>query len=154
MATIDPRAAARFIDTKWHAGALGAVTAGRRRVALALAILAAVALAAWLGEPRPSILADADLTFLLRGMALIKAAIAAAVMALVYWQAGHVTSQRRFIAYVIATAVLAATAVLVWQLAVLQATSVVFHATLLILGFLALGDVTLRKSLRRGSRDL
>ncbi len=149
MATIDPRAAARLIDSKWPAGALGATAAGRRRVALALTVLAAMALAAWLGEPRPSILADADLTFLLRGMALIKAAIAAAVMALVYWQAGHFTSRGRFVAYVIATAVLAATAVLVWQLAVLQATSIVFHATLLTLGVLALGDIKIRKSLRR-----
>lgn len=142
MATIDPRAAARLIDSKWHAGV---AAAGRRRIVLALAVLAAVALAAWLGEPRPSILADPDLTFLLRGMALIKAAIAAAVMALVYWQADHVTSQGRFIAYVIATAVLAGTAALVWQLAVLQATSIVFHATLLTLGVLALGDVKIRR---------
>ena len=151
MATIDARAAARFVDSKWHAGALGATEAGRRRAALALAVLAAVAIAAWLGEPRPSILADPDLTFLLRGMALIKAAIAAAVMALVYWQAGHVTSQGRFIAYVIATAVLSGTAVLVWQLAVLQATSIVFHATLLTLGVLALADVKIRRSPRRNS---
>ena len=149
MATIDPRAAARFIDSKWHAGALGVAAAGRRRIVLALAVLAAVTLAALLGEPRPSILADADLTFLLRGMALIKAAIAAAVMALIYWQAGQVTSQGRFIAYVVATAVLAGTAVLVWQLAVLQATSIVFHATLLTLGVLALGDIKIRRSLRR-----
>lgn len=150
MATIDPRAAARFIDSKWHAGASGVAAAGRRRIVLALAVLAAVALAAWLGEPRPSILADADLTFLLRGMALIKAAIAAAVLALVYWQAGSFTSQARFVAYVVATAVLAATSVLVWQLAVLQTTSIVFHATLLTLGVLALGDIKSRRSLHRG----
>jgi len=151
MATIDPRATARFIDSKWHAGALGAGTARRRRVALATAVLAAVVLAAWLGEPRPSILADSDLIFLLRGMALIKAAIAAAVFALVYWQAGNFASEGRFIAYVIATAVLAATAILVWQLAVLHATSIIFHATLLTLGLLALGDVKSRRFSRRAN---
>jgi hypothetical protein len=149
MATIDPRATARFIDSNWHDGLAGQGTAGRRRIALVLTVLVAMALAAWLGEPRPSILADPDLTFLLRGMALIKAAIAAAIFGLVFWQADNVTSSARLAAYVIATAALAATAVLVWQLAVLQVTSIVFHATLLGLGVLALGDVRIKGSLRR-----
>ena len=40
MATIDPRAAVRFVDSKWHAGASGVAAAGRRRVVLALAEVA------------------------------------------------------------------------------------------------------------------
>ncbi len=125
--------------------------AARRRSILLLATLTAVALAAWLGEPRPSIAADPDLAFLLRGMAVIKAAIASAVLALVWWRAGQPAPMARFLAYTLATALLAAMAVLVWQLAVVLMTSVVFHATLLSLGILALGDVRRDRAARRST---
>jgi hypothetical protein len=114
-----------------------------------MAVPAAMALAAWLGEPRPAILADPDLAFVLRGMALIKAAIAAAVFALVWWRAGRPVSTARFLGYLTCTALLATAAILVWKLAVVAATSIVFHAMLLLLGLLALTDTDLRHRLPR-----
>lgn len=115
-------------------------TTGRRRGLLLAAILLAAGAAALFGAPRPALLADPDLAFLLRGMGAIKASIALAVIGLVWWRAGDVVSDSRFLAYATACAVLAAVSVLVMKLAVLIATSVVFHATLLALGLLALGD--------------
>ena len=118
----------------------GLATAGQRRAMLLLAVLLAAAAAALLGQPRPALLADPDLAFVLRGMGLIKAAIALGVLALVWWRATSAVGSARFLAYVAACALLAAAAVLVLKLAVVVATSVVFHATLLALGLLALGD--------------
>lgn len=115
-------------------------TAFRRRAILLAAVLLAAAAAALLAAPRPALLADPDLAFLLRGMGAIKAAIAVLVIGLVWWRAGDLVSDGRFLAYAALCAVLAAVSVLVLQLAVLIATSVVFHAALLALGLLALGD--------------
>jgi len=122
------------------AAGAGIGRAWRRRVILAAAVLLAAGAAAVFGAPRPALLADPDLAFLLRGMGAIKASIALAIIGLVWWRAGDVVSESRFLAYAAACAVLAAVSVLVMKLAVLIATSVVFHATLLALGLLALGD--------------
>ncbi len=115
-------------------------TAGLRRTLLLSAVLVAVGLAALFGQPRPALLADPDLAVVLRGMGMIKAAIAAAALTLVWWRAGDAVSWRRFLAYVACCALLVASSVLVLKLAILIPTSIVFHATLLTLGLLALGD--------------
>jgi hypothetical protein len=150
MAIMDPPAAAAAAPVSRADGLLdrlGSATAARRRLLLLLTVPAAVALAAWLGEPRPAILADPDLAFVLRGMALIKAAIAAAVFALVWWRAGRPASTARFFGYLTCTTLLATAAILVWKLAVVAATSIVFHAMLLLLGLLSLTDSDLRRRL-------
>ena len=118
----------------------GLATAGRRRTLLASVVLVAIGLAAILGQPRPALLADPELAFLLRGMGMIKAVIATAALTLVWWRAGAAVSGRRFVAYAACCALLAVSSVLVLKLAILVPTSVVFHATLLTLGLLALGD--------------
>jgi hypothetical protein len=125
-------------------------TAQGRRTVLLLSMLLATAAAALLGQPRAALLADPELAFVLRGMGMIKAMIALGIAALVWWRAGSAIGTRRFLAYCAACALLAAATVLVLKLAVLVATSVVFHATLLTLGLLALGDGGLaRGALRR-----
>lgn len=119
----------------------GLATTSRRRTLLASVVLVAVALAVFLGQPRPALLADPELAVVLRGMGMIKAAIAIAALTLVWWRAGGAdVSGRRFLAYVACCALLAVSSVLVLKLAILLPTSVVFHATLLTLGLLALGD--------------
>lgn len=118
----------------------GLATTGRRRTLLASVVLVAVALAVFLGQPRPALLADPELAVVLRGMGMIKAVIATAALTLVWWRAGAAVSGRRFLAYVACCALLAVSSVLVLKLAILLPTSVVFHATLLTLGLLALGD--------------
>ena len=124
-------------------------TAGGRRTLRASVVLVAIGLAALFGQPRPALLADPDLAFVLRGMGMIKGAIATAALALVWWRAGAAVSGRRFLAYLVCCAVLAVTAVLVLKLAILAPTAVVFHATLLTLGLLALGDGGLGWGTRR-----
>ena len=146
MATMDFR-----VPSAPGSGSVGARvgTTGRRRGLLLAAVLLAVGAAALFGAPRPALLADPDLAFLLRGMGAIKASIALAVIGLVWWRAGDVVSEARFLAYAAACAALAAVSVLVMTLAVLIATSVVFHATLLALGLLALGDSRLGRRRER-----
>lgn len=121
-----------------------ATTSGRRAV-LAAAILLGITAAALLGRPNPAILADPDLAAVLRLMGTIKLAVASGVAALVWWRAAGATTPGRYTAYVAATALLATTGTLVVKLAVVLLTSVVFHATLLALGLLALGDTRLAR---------
>jgi hypothetical protein len=121
-----------------------ATTSGRRAV-LAAAIVIGITAAALLGRPNPAILAEPDLAAVLRLMGAIKLAIAAGVAALVWSRAAGATTPGRYTAYVAATALLATTGTLVVKLAVVLLTSVVFHATLLSLGLLALGDTRLAK---------
>lgn len=127
----------------------GLVTAGGRRTLLVSVVLVAIGLAVLFGQPRPALLADPELAFVLRGMGMIKAAIAMGASTLVWWRAGAAVSGRRFLAYVGCCALLVVSSVLVLKLAILVATSVVFHATLLTLGLLALGDRGLGWGTRR-----
>lgn len=120
-----------------------------RRALLVGAVLVAVALAGLLARPQPALVADPELARLLRGMAVLKAGIAAAALALVWWRAGRPITPLRLLAYALGTGILAAAAVMVWQLAVVAATSVVFHATLLALGLAALGDGGVKVTGRR-----
>ena len=115
-------------------------TPAGRRCMLVLAVTAAIAAAALLGRPNPAIAADPELAFVLRGMGLSKLAVATLAIALVWWRAGEPAQGGRFLAYLACAALLAAAATLVLKLAVVAATSVVFHATLLALGLMAPGD--------------
>lgn len=115
-----------------------------RRALLVGLVLVAVALAWSLARPQPALVADPALARLLRGMAVLKAVIAVVALALAWWRAGRPIAPWRLCGYALGSAVLAAAAVIVWQLAVVAATSVVFHATLVALALLALGDGPVR----------
>lgn len=148
MATIDWRPGGMVA----HGGWTEARASVWRRAGLAVVVLAAMAAALWLGRPQPALVADLELARVLRGMAVLKASIATAVVAALWWRAARPIPARRFALAALGAAVLAAAAVLVWQLAVVLPTSLAFHATLLLLGFLALGDDALGARLpgRRG----
>ena len=141
--------------TKLHAvpaspGRPAFATPAGRRCMLVLAVLAAIAAATLVGQPNPGVAADPELAFVLRGMGLIKLAIATLAIALVWWRAGEPAQSGRFLAYLACAALLAAAATLVLKLAVVAATSIVFHATLLAMGLMALGDDQVAKgALRR-----
>ncbi len=145
MAATDPRQLTA-VTSAAAAPASGVLAspAGRRAV-LAATVVGGVAAAALLGRPNPAITADPELAFVLRGMAMIKLAIAALAIALVWWRAAAPAAASRFLAYTACTALLAAAATLVLELAVIAATSVVFHATLITLGLLALNDTAIAK---------
>jgi hypothetical protein len=139
MATIRPAARAEPLPG----------TVALRRAFL-LALVATAVAGAWLvSRPQPALVADPELARLLRGMAAIKGLLALAALGLVWWRIGRPIATARLVGYALGTAILAAAAVMVWQLAVVAATSVVFHATLLALALTALGDAGVRGTRRR-----
>lgn len=97
------------------------------RVALALGSLGAVGVALWLGDPRPSLAADADLARLLRGMALLKAALVVPALGLLWWRFGRPVSPLVSAVYVPGAWLLAGASALIWQLTWLPLAAATFH---------------------------
>jgi hypothetical protein len=75
--------------------------------------------------------AGPELTRLLRGMALIKALIAAIMAAAVFWRLQFPITQARLAAYITACAAMAAGPFLVWGMAHIIAGAMLLHAGLL-----------------------
>lgn len=98
------------------------------RSLLVLAAAAAVAAAALCGDPAAVVRADPQLAFLLRGMALIKAAMVLATIAAFLWRFGHPVPRPTAAAYIAGTAVLAGASMLIWQLAFIPLAALGFHA--------------------------
>jgi hypothetical protein len=100
----------------------------------ALAVVAGLAL----GDARPLLQADADLAWLLRGMAGIKALIVAAAMAAIVWRLRRPAPAALAAACVGAACAMALATALIWQLSHIVAASLLFHAaeiTLLVLAW-------------------
>ena len=74
--------------------------------------------------------AGADLTRLLRMMAVLKAGMAAAAFAAVLWRLGSVVTPARLGAYAAACGAMAAGPVLIWQMAHVAAGAVLLHGGL------------------------
>jgi hypothetical protein len=89
--------------------------------------LIAIALAAALSRPSAMALADADLAFLLRGTAVIKAALVLLAVAAVAWRLGRPTPPAVTAAYLASVWLMAFAAMLVWQLSAIAAAALVFH---------------------------
>jgi hypothetical protein len=109
------------------------------RVVLALvvlgAVLASVAVAAT--YPHAARAADPALTLLLRAMAVIKAGMAAGVIAAIFWRLGVAATPVAVAAYAAVSAAMASGPILIWGM-----TNLVFGAILLHAG-LVLGVVML-----------
>jgi phosphate/sulfate permease len=84
--------------------------------------------------------ADAELAMLLRGMAAMKALLAIAAFAAVYWRFGAPISLSLGVVYAASTAMMAAGAALIWGLSQIGFTAIAFHAALIALAFAALRD--------------
>ena len=97
------------------------------RVVLVAGTLIAIALAAALSTPSATALADVELAFVLRGMALIKAALVLLALALVGWRLGRSTPIAVTTAYLAGVWLMACAAMLVWQLSAIAAAALVFH---------------------------
>lgn len=93
---------------------------------------------------------DPGLVRLLRGMAVLKAVLAAGVGALVVWRLRHPAGPRLAALYVLAGALVAAAPGVVWTLGHLIAGAALFHAGLLLLIALAWAD---RGAARGANRD-
>jgi hypothetical protein len=118
-------------------------------------LIAAVGLAAALGylatgqaEAHAAIAAaGTELTRLLRGMALIKALIAAVVLTAVFWRLQFPATQLRAGVYIGACAAMAAGPFLVWDMAHIIAGAVLLHAGLMTAVLLGWRDKTVAASL-------
>jgi hypothetical protein len=103
-----------------------ATPASLRSASIACAT-AAVVMAFAFGRPDAGLAADAELAFLLRGMAVLKATMVLAAIALVLWRFGRPVAPRTAAVYVIGTAALAGATVLVWRLTSIPLAALVFH---------------------------
>lgn len=117
-----------------------ALRSPRRALLLRLALMAglvlSMAIAAVVSVPLASSAVEPELILLLRGMALIKAAIALAALALSLWRLGRPVSGRVALGYFSGVWSLAGATVLIWQLSFIPAAAIIFHAGMF--GLLAL----------------
>ena len=98
-----------------------------QRTALLVACVAAFGVAAWAGGAAGTIDADADLTRLLRGIALIKASLVIAAIGVLWWRLGRPVAARTATAYVVGAALMAGATALVWMLASIPLAALLFH---------------------------
>lgn len=98
------------------------------RALLLLGCIGAAAVAFSVGRPEAYLAADAALARLLRGMALIKAALVLATVGALLWRFGHPITRRTAAVYVGGAWMAAGATVLVWQLTLLPLAAALFHA--------------------------
>ncbi|MGB5810156.1 MAG: hypothetical protein WBG86_06475 [Polyangiales bacterium] len=87
----------------------------------------AVLAAAAVGHPEPLLQADPELARLLRGMALLKAAIVVAALAALLWRFGQPLSNGLTVAYLAGASAAAGACMLIWQLEVTPTAVFTFH---------------------------
>jgi hypothetical protein len=97
------------------------------RLGLLLGCAVSVLLAAWLAAPASALRADPELVFLLRGMALIKAALVLAAVGVLCWRFGQPVLPRVAGAYLAGAWLTAGATMLVWQLSLIPLAALVFH---------------------------
>jgi hypothetical protein len=88
-----------------------------------LAVLAAAAVS----RPEPLLQADPELARLLRGMALIKAAIVVASLTALLWRFGRPLSNGLTCAYLAGAWAAASASMMIWQLEFIPTAAVTFH---------------------------
>ncbi len=113
----------------------------------------AATLTAWLaGDPTAYLQADPDLALVLRGMALIKAALVVAAMIVVLWRYAWPLPARLSTAYLLGVTMMTFSSMTIWQLSHLVGASVLFHLGIfLLLGSAYLDNAGLAVIARRGS---
>jgi uncharacterized membrane protein YecN with MAPEG domain len=97
------------------------------RTVLLAVCAAAVLAAAWVGEPARVLQADPALAQLMRGMALIKAAIVLCAVALLLWRFGWPVGKPAGLAYVVSAALMAGATMLIWQMTFIPLAAALFH---------------------------
>ena len=114
------------------AGALSPAVS-RALLALVVAISLAAGLLATGAEASASAIALAgpDLTHLLRGMALLKALMAAGMVAAVMWRLGSPVTLAWWAAYALACAITVAGPGLIWQMASIRVGALTLHVGLM-----------------------
>ena len=101
-------------------------TAVMRNALVVGSVVAAVV--TWLATSGAGQATEPELAMLLRGMAAIKGLLAVSAAGVVWWRLGQPASARAAVAYIACTWALFAATVLIWQLALISAAAVLFHA--------------------------
>lgn len=156
MATTFPQMGSVFNPLAGQAGRTLSPVGSRLmlRSCLLLACAAAVLAAAWIGDAAPYQMADPVFRRLLQGMALIKAAITLAAVALVLWRFGWLVGKPAVLAYVMAAALMAGSTMLMWQLSFIPLAAALFHMGALLLLGLRDGGFGQHSGLMQRSRAL
>jgi len=97
------------------------------RLALGVGVLGSVAAASLHADPGTYLRADPELGTLLRGIALIKAGLAALAMGLVYWRLARPISGPVMAAYLGGVWFMAGASMLVWELTHIGWGALIFH---------------------------
>jgi hypothetical protein len=118
--TGDPSVSA---DVGWRS-----VHDGRLRIGLTAGCAISICIAVYFGDPGSFTHADPALARLLRGMALIKGAIAIAAVAAVWWRFARPVSKPVAAGYLLGSWLLVGSTMLIWQLSWIPAAAILFHA--------------------------
>jgi hypothetical protein len=98
---------------------------------LMVAVCIAAAAIAWrVGDPTAALLVDPELARLLRGMAVLKGLMVAASIVVLAWRFGHPIAPPVAAAYLAGVGLMAASALMIWQLSALLPAAAAFHAGL------------------------
>ena len=103
----------------------------RLRSLLIIGCALGIGLATWHGTAVGTSFPDPALIRLLRGMALLKGAMAIAALLAVFWRFGWPMSPPVALGYLLCTWTLAGASVLIWRLTLIPFAAVSFHAALL-----------------------
>jgi hypothetical protein len=98
------------------------------RLLLCSGAAAAVIAGSFVGDPAASLRADPDLGHLLRGMAVIKGALALGAIAALWWRFGRPIEDGTAKVYLCGAWFMAGAAMIVWQLAHVGVGAIAFHA--------------------------
>jgi hypothetical protein len=116
-------------------------SAALRLLALAAALAAAGLAAALSGDKATG--ADPDLSRLIKGMAILKGVIAAAVAAAIGWRLTSPAKPAHLALYLASAAAMVAGVALMWRMAAPGAAATLYYAGLIAAIFLMLGDRTI-----------
>lgn len=112
----------------------------RLRVMLFAVCIVAAGVGFVLGDPAGRYANDLELIRLLRGMAIVKAIILLAVLALLSWRLRWLTFRPLVVSYATAVGAMSFAFALVWQLTFIGVAAFLFHASLIALLVLMLRD--------------
>lgn len=110
------------------------------RIALLATCLGAGLASAALADPAAMAGVEPELVLLLRGMAVLKAGLALAAVALAFWRFGRPVSLLSAAGYVVGVSTLVAASVLIWFLSFIAGAAIAFHVGALGLLVLAWRD--------------
>ena len=127
-------------------------SAAALRALLLLGCVAVASAAALASEAAAIVRADPELSYLLRGMAAIKACLCAAAVGVLFWRFGHGLSQRSAAAYLIGAWLMTGATMLVWQLSLISLAAMAFHVGEFTLLFTAWRDRAALPERQRGAR--